>query len=184
MVPMADSALSYADPYGAPQAATQLRDEPCNDITSELHPSPKSGGKPRPMPDTVDSDDEYEGEGLHNDESPPSTKLGPETQSSTKPGHLATKAVSSFQHDSPTPIQERSVTTLVTWIRSLNADATAASTSTCTKSPFASSSAPENSHTPQQPKVGGDDERFQRIYPYPLKMMKLLRILSWTTPPG
>jgi hypothetical protein len=27
-----------------------------------------------------------------------------------------------------------------------------------TKSPFASSSAPENSHTPQQPKVGGDDE--------------------------
>jgi hypothetical protein len=35
---------------------------------------------------------------------------------------------------------------------------TAASTSTYTKSPFASSSAPEKSHTPQQSKVGGDDE--------------------------
>jgi hypothetical protein len=37
-------------------------------------------------------------------------------------------------------------------------DATAASTSMCTKGSFASSSAPENSHTPQQSKVGGDDE--------------------------
>ena len=45
MVPMADSALSYADPYGAPQAVTQLQDDPCNDIKSELHPSPKSGVK-------------------------------------------------------------------------------------------------------------------------------------------
>jgi hypothetical protein len=37
-------------------------------------------------------------------------------------------------------------------------DTTAASTSMYTKGSFSSSSAPENSHTPQQSKVGGDDE--------------------------
>jgi hypothetical protein len=100
----------------------------------------------------------HDGGGPHGDESPLATTLGPETQSSAKSGHLATKVVSSFQLDSPTPGQERSVTALVTGVRSFTADTTAASTSMYTKGSFASSSAPENSHTPQQPKVGGDDE--------------------------
>jgi hypothetical protein len=138
------------------------------------------------MPELVDSyddDDDDDGGGPHGDESPPATTTLGESQSSAKSGHLATKVVSSFQLDSTTPGQERSVTALVTGVSSLTAYMTAASTSMYTKGSFASSTAPENSHTPQQLKVGGDDEAVSRIYPHPLKMIKLFRILSWTPPP-
>jgi hypothetical protein len=179
---------------------------------SKLHPSPKSGVKLRSMPDLGDNDDDGggphgdesppeeeqeeekeevddddddddDGGGPHGDESPPATTTLGESQSSAKSGHLATKVVSSFQLDSTTPGQERSVTALVTGVSSLAADTTAASTSMYTKGSFASSTAPENSHTPQQLKVGGDDERIQRMYPYPLKMTKLSRIPSRMQPP-
>jgi hypothetical protein len=113
----------------------QLRDDLCNDIESKLHPSPKSGVKPRTMPELVDSDDDDDSGGPHGDESLPLTTTLGACQSSAKSEPLATKVVSSFQLDSTAPGQERSVTALVTGVRRLTADTTAASASMYTKSP-------------------------------------------------
>jgi hypothetical protein len=105
-------------------------------------------------------------------------------QSSAKSEHMATKVVSSFQLDSTAPGQKRSVTALVTGVSSHTAYMTAAAyASTYTKSPFASSSAPEKSHTPQQSKVGGDDEVVSTDLSASPLIAKLFIIPSRTQPP-